>query len=279
MAQKILVTTDLSANSKAGIRFAIQLASQNKSTLVFYNVIELMKPTRWSEDQYDNYLKQELANAKAQLLKFVSAEYKHQGVKHAHIQCVVEHSNSVARAVVDYARKIKASFICMSTRGAGVIKKFLGTHSSDVLTHSPVPVFVVPKSYRKTKISSIMYSSDFDRLAVELRQVKKFTAPLKTKISVFYYDYLLEVKEIQQRLKKLAARFKEPGIKFNFRKLNIEHTLSTHLQKDIKRTKPSLVVLFTKQNRDWFERIFLSSKTAELSFDSKVPLLVFRKNG
>lgn len=36
--KRILVTTDFSANSKAGVRFAIQLALQTKCELVFYNV-------------------------------------------------------------------------------------------------------------------------------------------------------------------------------------------------------------------------------------------------
>ncbi len=36
--KKILVTTDFSANSKAAIRFAIQLASQSDTALPFLHV-------------------------------------------------------------------------------------------------------------------------------------------------------------------------------------------------------------------------------------------------
>lgn len=277
MAQKILVTTDLSGNSKAGIKFAIQLASQNGSTLVFYNMIELLKPTRWSESQYNDYVNKELASAQAKLMKFVDNEYKQAGVKHGKIQCVVEQGNNIVRSVIDYAQRIKANFICMSTRGAGVIKKFLGTNSSDILTHSPVPVFVIPKTYRKSRISQVMYSSDFDNLGPELKRVQAFAAPLKAKISVYHYDYLIDLKETRQKLKKVSDRFKGPGVKFNFQKLNIDKSLSTHLQSDIRKLKPSVVALFTKQNRDWYERVFLSSKSADLSFDTKTPLLVFRK--
>ena len=52
---KILVTTDLSANSKAGIRFAAQLALKTGADLVFYNVIGVMKPTSWSDKKYKSY--------------------------------------------------------------------------------------------------------------------------------------------------------------------------------------------------------------------------------
>jgi len=49
------------------------------------------------------------------------------------------------------------------------------------------------------------------------------------------------------------------------------------LQEDIRKSRPSMVAMFTKQNRDWFERLFVSSKTAQLGFDTKTPLLVFKK--
>ena len=45
--KRILVTTDFSTNSKAGVRFAIQLASQTKCELTFYNVHETLKSNAW----------------------------------------------------------------------------------------------------------------------------------------------------------------------------------------------------------------------------------------
>jgi nucleotide-binding universal stress UspA family protein len=43
--KKIVVTTDLSKASKAGLKFAIQLASQYEVKLVFFQVIELLIPS------------------------------------------------------------------------------------------------------------------------------------------------------------------------------------------------------------------------------------------
>jgi hypothetical protein len=218
-----------------------------------------------------------LALAQTKLLKFIDNEYKQGSAKHGKIQCVVEQGSDVVRSVITYAQKSGASFICISTGGAGAIKKFLGTNASDILTHSPVPVFVIPKTYRKGKISQVMYSSDFGNLPAELKKVKQFAIPMKAKVSVYHYDYLIELKETRQKLRKASDKFKAPGIKFIFRKLNIEKSLATHLRNDIQKLKPSVVLLFTKQNRDWYERVFLSSKSADLSFDTKTPLLVFRK--
>jgi hypothetical protein len=38
--------------------------------------------------------------------------------------------------------------------------------------------------------------------------------------------------------------------------------------------KPSVLIMFTNQQRTFFQKLFLSSKAEELSFQAKVPLLV-----
>lgn len=277
MANKILVTTDLSKNSTSGIRFAIQLASQDKSALIFYHLIDLQKPTRWNEETYKSYAQQEVANAKKKLNHFVADVYKKSAIRPGKYDCVVQIGSAAGENIIQHALTIKASFICMGTRGAGGIRRILGTHTSTVLTHSPVPVFAVPKNYRRGPIDHMLYSTDLEHLKTELKKVKKVADAIKAKVSVLHFDYLYDLKETQIKLAKIASQYKTSGVKFHFQKLNIENSLDVHLMKAIRRLKPSLVVLFTKQNRDWYERLFLSSKSAEVSFDTKKPLLVFPK--
>ncbi|WP_276370763.1 universal stress protein [Chryseolinea sp. H1M3-3] len=274
---KILVTTDLSANSKAGMKFAIQLASQNKSSLIFFHVIELQRPTRWNTSQYEQFERSEVEAAKAKLTRFVKDVYKQIGVRPGKYDCVAQVGSPVGELIIAYAKKIKADFICIGTQGAGRLRRIFGTHTSSVLTHSPIPVFAVPKNYRKASISHLLYSTDLNNLRTELKTIKKFAGTIKAKISVLHYDYLYQVNETQDKLKKIARAHESPGIKFYFQKLNIEDTLDEHLKKAASRFKPSVVVLFTNQNRDWYERLFLSSKSAEVSFDTTKPLLIFPK--
>ena len=51
--KKILATTDFSPASKAGIRFAMQLAKQTKGTVIVFHAMGLPKPTRWDDNKYD----------------------------------------------------------------------------------------------------------------------------------------------------------------------------------------------------------------------------------
>jgi nucleotide-binding universal stress UspA family protein len=274
---KILVTTDFSSASKAGIRFALQLAKQTKAQLILFHTLELLKPTRWSEKKYSAYVETELTKAHSQLRRFIELIGRQSGVGTKTVECVVMEGWQIDRSVIDYAKQIKANYICISTRGAGALKKLMGTNASAILTTSPVPVIVVPKSYRISPISHILYSSDFNNLQEEMKRVMDFAKPLKAKVSVYHYDYLLPLEETKIKLEKQAAKHSGPNVKFHFKKLHIENSFVHHLQKDIQKSRPSLVALFTKQNRGWYDRLFLSSKSAEISFDAKKPLLVFRK--
>jgi len=51
---KILVTTDLLTNSKAGIRFALQLALQYQCELTFFYAYHLKKTT-WNDTTYNSF--------------------------------------------------------------------------------------------------------------------------------------------------------------------------------------------------------------------------------
>lgn len=277
MATKILVPTDLSANSKAGIRFAIQLARQNESKLIFYHAAEILRPTRWNDRQFAAYKESQLVKETERLVRFVGEVYESMRIRKRSFDCVVEHTTRVRQSIIKYAEKAGAKYICMSTRGAGRLKKLIGTNASEILTTSPVPVFVIPNSYRIVPIKSIAYSTDLRSLGRELRIVKDVAKGLKAKITVYHYDYLMHLPETKNKLAASMKKYKTPGVTFKFQKLNLEKPLSDHLMKDVKKDKSSLVVLFTDQRRGWFDKIFLSSKSAEIAFSTKVPLLIFPK--
>jgi nucleotide-binding universal stress UspA family protein len=277
MATKILVTTDLSKNSEAGIKFAVQLASQNGSTLIFYHIMELLKPTHWHNERFKEFSTQEIAIAKNNLQKLIARIYRQTGVKMGKHEFVVQLSSTPDKAIIKYAKERKVNFICMSTRGAGLIRRIVGTYTSSVIKRSPIPVLVIPQHYKRMPITHVLYASDFNNVTAELKPVKTFTGSVKSKLTVLNYDYLSQEKEVQQKFDTVARKNKAPRTSFYLQKFNLEYSLSTHIKKAIEKFKPSIVILFTEQKRDWFDRLFLSSKSAEVSFDTKKPLLVYPK--
>jgi len=275
--QKILVTTDFSTNSRAAIRFALQLASQVNVQLVFFNVIEIMQPTSWNDKRYKRFSQSTINDKATSLKRFVHTMMTGREAETNRHEYVAVIGTDVTYSVTRMAKKIKADMICTATRGAGKILKLFGTHASALITSSRIPLLVIPHSYKARQVNRIFYASDFSSLRREMKVVQKFAAPLHAKIEIFHYDYLLAVSENKKKLENKAARFRSPDIAFHFKKQEIDKPLSTQLRVDIAKTKPSVVVLFTKPNRNWFDRLFATGESAEMAFNSTIPLLIFRK--
>ena len=61
-------------------------------------------------------------------------------------------------------------------------------------------------------------------------------------------------------------------------KNNIKNSIRENLEEQIRLSKPSLIAMFTDQNRSIFQKIFYPSKAEQLSFTTSVPLLTFPKS-
>jgi nucleotide-binding universal stress UspA family protein len=276
MQKKIVVPTDFSANSKAGIRFAIQLISQNNGIPVFYHCMELLKPMKWTDGQFKTYVKNQLAKTTQELTTFVEKCYEQSGVQKGKFECVVERGADAKKCVVKFAVTQKAEAICMATRGAGKIKKVIGTNSSGILSTSPVPVFVIPSSYRMTPITKVLYASDLDDLKPELKRVTDFTSPINSDVFVYHYSDKLDESATRRKLLSLQSQYSKRGVSFIFEKFGDE-SFAENFEDDLKKEKASLGILFTNQKRNWFDKLFQGSNSAEVSYSSKVPILVFAK--
>ena len=276
--EKILVTTDFSTNSKAGMRFAIQLTSQHKFELTFFHSYYVMKPTSWSDAAIAAYEKKEADKIQKKLNQFVVSVYKSNGIAfNKKIKCVISSSVFTDSNISEYAFANKFNYICISTRGAGKLKKIFGTNTSSLINNSSVPVIAVPHNYKKIKIVKILYASDLDNLETELKKVVAFAKPLKGKVELLHFNSQLDLITDSKDIETAVKKFSQYNVKLHLENANPVNTLISNIESAIQKSKPSMLIMFTKQNRSFFEKIFLSSNSAEYSFTAKVPLLVFNK--
>jgi nucleotide-binding universal stress UspA family protein len=275
--KKILVTTDLSYSSKTALRFAIQLASQTgyELTFLYINTAFIIDP--WSAVTFAGLPEPDTKLQKQSLTKFIHTLYRQTDKEPGKINYIVESRLDVNEAILDCAKRIKADYICMSTRGGGLVNKLLGSHTTRILHDSPLPVLVVPRHYRIKKISSVLYPSDLENLESELPLIKKFAASVDALTAVYHYDYFTQEEEINKKFNKIEQKFRSDKISFHFKKLNPEVSLLRHLHIDIMKTKPSIITMFAKDDRSWFEQLFQPLKTAEKGFNTRTPMLVFKK--
>ncbi len=279
---KIVVATDFSANSRKTIRFAIQMAFQSKAEIIFFHMVPLLSPTSdttWDYTYYAQFQDEELQRSKNRLEKLIKEVYNSKLPAGVRYTCVCKSGNDVGEQIIAFAKKQKADFIGVGARGNGVVAKLFGTVATHLITDSPIPLFIVPKNYRLKPLSDICYTSDMENPEVELKKVLDLAASLRTSVKVLHFDYEINLKEDQDKLNAIAQKYETKEIKFHYKKLNALYPLHDHLRKIISIFKPSLVVLFTKQNRRWLDRLLLSNESTQLSFSAKVPLLVYRKSG
>lgn len=275
---KIVVTTDFSVNSKKGILFAMQLATQTNCELIFYNVVTIFRPTIWDNVYYEQFEIDELERSKKFIEKFITDIHHKSKIPNIKYKCVCEVGMVASNQIIEYAKTINAQYICVSTIGAGKLGQLFGTTASELISFSPTPVIIVPKNYRIKPIDSLFFASDFKNFNEEFKKIEKFTNPLQAILNVYHYDYKSFLDINKNKFNKLVKNHEAKNIKFNLRPLDSGTPLLDHLEKDISRSKPSIVVLFTKQNRNWFSQLFLSSLSIELAFDAKTPMLVFKKH-
>ena len=276
--QKVLVTTDFSDKSKAGLLFAIQLASQNKFQLTFFHVYHNLIPTAWNFTKIEVHEKDEEKKFQDKLNTFVDKIYKELNLTKSNIKCVIKSCVFPQSCIMDYAAENKFNFICISTRGAGKFERFFGTNTANLITNSKIPVVAVPYNYKPKKITSILYASDLINLEKELKKVVAFAMPLKSTVELLHFTSPLE-KLIDSKIVQVAVKkFSKYDIQLNIKNSDFIETMVTNIESAIKKTKPSLMIMFTEQNRSLFQKIFLSSKSAEYSFNAKIPLLVFNKS-
>ena len=277
--KKVLVPTDFSGNSKAGFRFALQWSTMQQLHLIFVHVLHLVRLPYWTNDNFSKYLEQEKKTYKEKLEEFVARTCKSIRIEPTKYSCIVIEGASPDLAILDYCRQNTGiDYICISTRGASKLKKIFGTNTGNLITKSDVPVIAIPKAYKIRPIEHILYSTDLLNCTNELKKVISFARPVKATVEVLHFTWPGEVLPDKKLFKPTFKKKVNYPLTLHFEKTDITESLVKRLQGHIRLSHPSVVIMFTEQKRSLFQRIFLSSKAEQLSFQSKVPLLVFKKS-
>lgn len=274
--EKILVTTDFSDHSKSGLRFAVQLAERNACHLTFLNVHHLHSPSAWDVVRMDEYQAEQKRLIHSKLLHFVERIYATMHLDPRNIQYAVELSVLAESSILEYAETHAYDYICISTRGTGMLKRILGTVTSNLIHQSKVPVIVVPHDYKPNDIRAVLYASDLGDLENEIIKVLSFAKPLKASVDLLNFTPV----SLKEENRKIAERKIEKIANYPVR-IHISDKaddLIKAIESAVQKIKPSVLVMFTQQSRNWFENIFYAGNSTEYLFRTTVPLLVFRKH-
>lgn len=274
----ILVPTDFSTASRSGMRFAIQWAQQQDAKLVFAHVLQVVKMTDWSDQQFEAFLRAERTLYSRRLRKVANQVCLPRNVSKEDYSIEVLEGGSADITLTELDGKhARIDLICMATRGAGKIKKLFGTHTGNVILRSEIPVIAVPASYRSKRIKRILYATDLADYASEISRVLEITRALNAEVMVVHFPQPGEARLDPALANKIWQKEYGYPVKLHYEIPDPNLSIADNLQIAIRKLKPSLVVMFTDRKRTLFQRVFYPSQTENLSFQLKAPLLVMGK--
>ncbi|HEY8967604.1 MAG TPA: universal stress protein [Puia sp.] len=276
---KILIPTDFGRNSRSGMRFAIQWAKQEKARLLFFHVASIPRLTRWSEKQYQSYRIEEL-NLRQRRLHHMAASALTRAEAHDQpYDCIIVEGISPEVTLLDYCREHKdIDLICMGTRGAAGLQKLWGTHAGNVVTRSSAPVVVVPKGYRAKAITQLLYATDLNHYQEELQKIVPLAHHLRADLHILHLVGPDEQVPDKNLFEKVLNHEFHIETHIHLEVMDETRSVAANIHKFIQRTRPSLVVMFTDQQRTLFEKIFYPSKAESVAFRTHTPLLAYSKH-
>ena len=141
--EKILAAVDRSKYKEKIIGYAISIGKAWEAEIVAIHVIDPGRGIPGGRDKEKELEREERALKPArELLNEVEALAEKQGI---HIKKeVVEESDTIGKAIIDYAKNNNFDVILIGTTGMGRVQEiFLGSVANYVIHHAHCPVFAV----------------------------------------------------------------------------------------------------------------------------------------
>lgn len=267
--KKILVPTDFSENANLALRHAIEIANKLGATICILHAYQVAT-SAGNLVSIDHIVKADREEELTALIR----EIKHLLAPNTRIESRISKGNSV-ESICYSAEKLKADLIIMGTKGADGMKKlFLGSTSSNVILHTPIPVLAIPTDFQNFHLKNITLALDSKKiedltlLKSILNLVKGFNAVL---------DLLTVIDEDHPKASidpDLEDYLKNEGVDYTYFVVKAGHIVEG-IRKFVAREKSDMLCLI-HHPRGLFQNIFGASVAKEMVFDSGVPLMVLR---
>jgi nucleotide-binding universal stress UspA family protein len=149
----ILVPIDFSGYSNRAFRFAVGLAEKADAKVILFHVVE---PPYNFATAVKGMLDMMEKNALSRMKKMIDdADSK------IDIETQIRHGRT-SREILECADRESADMVVMGSRGQSALSRaVLGSVSEKIAHELPIPLFLIPESTEKTKISSLIFATDF----------------------------------------------------------------------------------------------------------------------
>ncbi len=274
MITNILLPTDFSAPALNALNFAIDICNKTNAKLHVLHIKHIpVLDASFPAETYQLYLDEIEKTTSEGLQNLENDVLKKSNVKYE-LNTAIGFVNDEVQA---YVKNNNTDLVVMGTKGASGLQEILiGSNTASVVGKSEVPVFVIPPSAVHADFKHILYSTDYNEPEFpSVSRLVYFAELYKSKITVLHVktDFDLYFNSERNFFVRNKSNITYPDITV----VNMEKTeTSDAINKYVDEKGVDMVVL-AKHNRSWFDRLFHRSFSKQMTYHTKVPLLVLNK--
>lgn len=273
--QTILVPTDFSSNAKKALFYGLYLAKKLHAEIIILNAWNIPHSHSSMLLSINDVLKDASEKEMDKLIAEIKEDDRWEGVK---ISTMIS-MGEVGSVIKHRAVENNVDLIVMGTKGAtGAKKVLMGSNAASVIDELPCTTICIPEEHLLADaIDKIAFATDMaDDNIYAIKELMKFADLFHAKVSVFHISD--KESEKKERFDQFCVTVNERlNNKVNEFKFFNGSDIHKNIEQYIEAENVNMLAMAT-QKRSLFEKIFKPSLTKELSFYTKIPLIVFKKD-
>ncbi|MEJ7585961.1 MAG: universal stress protein [Ferruginibacter sp.] len=195
------------------------------------------------------------------------------------VEVMVNSDDDFVKGLERAVRHRKADLVIMGITGKSMIAKvFFGSNTLKMVESKVCPVLIVPEKSAFRDIRNVMLTSDFKDTTrtTPTVPIKDILGVFKAQLHIVNVDknhYISLTENYEKEKQNLARMFEDYTPEFYFMRLyDIDEAINLFAtDKDI-----DLIILI-RRNETFMEKLFTASHTKNITYHSKVPILVMHE--
>lgn len=266
----IFFPTDFSDNAEQALPFAAEIAGKTGAKLtLFHAAREKMDVAPGFEKKPDQVM-DDSSNQFDKLLQNLDKD-RHSDLD---ISTVVQVGQTVT-ALLNQVKKRSVDLVVMGTKGATGDRNIIwGSVASSVIKKSPVPVLAIPTGSSLDNFENLIFTSDYKK--------GDLTALSNTIDIAKLFDSSVDVLHVSDQ-KDMESEIKFRGFRelvkehINYDKVSFNHEYELDFFPSVSEfltDRPDSLLVMVRYKKSFWEKLTNRNLSKEMSFYSKVPLLV-----
>ena len=272
--KNFLVPIDFSEASHNAAKYAVSLGEVLNAKIIFLNVVPIGLLVEDESIQSRITAQARLVESnKEMILKVIKELSKNHLVSTEGF--VGEGAPS--EMILQMADENKSDLIIMGMKGKGKSSSIFGSTTTSVIKKSKFSVLVIPESSSYQSIDTICYATDLNDkkeakdISVLLEIAEKYN-PVIQIINVQKQDG--EISD-QEFINKMRTHSNFDGMKRKFHVV-VDSNVISGINKFLT-YNPAEILAMTARKHSFFERLFGTVHTKQMSYETKIPLLVLKE--